>query len=139
MPRDPDLDVLPLSAYTFTPGPWMGAEGVGYGVRVALERADGERLVGSIDTPEDAMSVGMALVRAARVALDMREASTPVLLEEPEPVVLKPHPWRVTVEEAQRRLDPKTCDGCGVVEGATFEPRHHPHGCPRLLEWRREQ
>lgn len=137
-PRDPDLDALPLSAYSFVPGPWIGSEGVGYGVRVALERSDGARLVGSIDSPEEALSLGMALMRAARVALDMREAAAPVLLEEPEPVRLKPHPWRVSVEEAQRRLDPKTCSGCGVVEGATFEPRHHPGTCPRLLEHRRD-
>lgn len=137
-PRDPDLDVPPLSAYTFAPGPWMGSEGVGYGVRVALERADGARLVGSIDSPEEALRLARALERAALAAADMRAAATPAparLDPLPEPVPLKPHPWRVTVEEARRRLDPKTCSGCGVVEGASFEPRHHPRDCPRLQEF----
>lgn len=140
--RDPDLDVPSLDAYTLSPSVWMHAEhGVGYGVRVLLEAADGTRFTASLDTPEIAEQVADAFQEAARRAHAMRAAATPPEAP-PEPstrrLAARLSRWLTGPEgEHPGAVFPrKTCPGCGVVEGAVYVPQHHPQDCPSRQEQR---
>ena len=134
MPRDPDLDTGVLDRYLNTAAEALGGDGLTWGVRIVLEDRSGGRYVATFDPPEAALEYARDLQREALRAIEKRDGEVAW--------VRPPDPPRATylmtasTDERRKALDPKTCYGCGTVEGATFDPRHHPSDCPALIAFR---